>query len=115
MADDTQEVWDVSDDSLDDGALIQLFALHRGPNQRWLIEQIEVFEAFEIRSLASNLVLDVPGFSQDDGETIQQYDSNGGFNQLWQLTQPVDGRRKIRCACSDKLVDYPLQSAVANQ
>jgi hypothetical protein len=115
MADDTQEVWDVENASRDDGALIQLFGLHRGDKQRWLMEQIEVFEAFQIRSPASNLALDLPGFSQDIGKSIQQWDSNGGFNQLWQKVLAADGRNKIRCACSGQILDYTLQFALANQ
>jgi hypothetical protein len=115
FADETQEAWDVENASPDDGALIQLFGLNRGGNQRWLLETIEEFEAFEIRSLVSNLVLDMPGFTQDDGVEIQQFNGNGGFNQLWQRIPTANGREKIRCVCSAKVMDYPLQAALDHQ
>jgi hypothetical protein len=115
FADGTQEVWDVFNSSLDDDALIQVFGLHRGDNQRWRLEPIETFEAFLIRSLANNLVLDVPGFAQDDGVIVLQGNENGGFNQLWQRVPTFDGREQIRCVSSRKVLDYPLSAALNNQ
>lgn len=115
FADDSQEVWDVFGASPDDGALVQIFALNRGGNQRWRLEQIEAAEAFLIRSLANNLVLDMPDFSQDDGVIVLQGNENGGFNQLWQRIPTFDGREKIQCISSGKVLDYPAQAALNNE
>jgi hypothetical protein len=99
-----------------DGAFVQLFGLHRGANQRWRLEQVELFEAFQIRSLASNLVLDIPGFSQNEGGVeAQQFASNGGFNQLWQRVPTGGGTEKLRCVSSGKVLDYVLQAAINRQ
>jgi Ricin-type beta-trefoil lectin domain-like len=116
FADGTQEVWDVFDASVDDRALIQIFGLNRGNNQRWRlgpdVSVIESVQAFLIRSLANNLVLDMPGFAQDDGVIVQQFNENGGFNQLWERVPTFDGREKIRCVSSRKVLDYPLGAAL---
>jgi hypothetical protein len=119
FADGTQEVWDVFGASVDDRALIQIFGLNRGDNQRWQlgpgVSVIEAVQAFLIRSLANNLVLDMPGFAQDDGVIVQQFDENGGFNQLWERVPTFDGREQIRCVSSRKVLDYPLRAALNNQ
>jgi hypothetical protein len=115
FADDSQEVWDVFGASTDDNALIQIFGLNRGGNQRWRLEQIEAAEAFLIRSLANNLVLDIPGFSQDDAVNVQQFTENGGFNQLWEIIPTFDGRVKIQCVTSGKVLDYALQAALNHE
>jgi hypothetical protein len=115
FADDSQEVWDVFNASIDDGALIQTFGLNRGGNQRWQLQLIEAAEAFLIRSLANNLVLDIPGFSQDDSVNVQQFNENGGFNQLWQRIPTFDGHEKLQCVSSRKVLDYALQAALNNE
>jgi hypothetical protein len=115
FADDSQQVWDVFGGSPDDGALIQIFGLNRGGNQRWQLQTIEAAEAFLIRSMANNLVLDIPGFSRDDSVNVQQFTENGGFNQLWQRIPTFDGREKIQCVSSHKVLDYALQAALNNE
>jgi glucosylceramidase len=40
---------------------------------------------FQIQSVATGKVLDVPGFSTSDGTLIQQYQANGGSNQKWSM------------------------------
>jgi hypothetical protein len=115
-ADNTQLVWDMPGSSSTDGTIIQLYPFNGGSNQQWRLRGVETVEAWQITSLRSGLMLDVPGYSQRDGESIQQSADNTvdrvrGFNQLWELLEDRFGRTKIRSVCSRKLLDYPLQSA----
>jgi hypothetical protein len=44
---------------------------------------------FEIISVNSGLVLDVPAFSTEPGVLIQQWTENGGANQQWTIHRPA--------------------------
>ena len=74
------EAIDVPADQLqNDGAKIQLWPFHGGPNQRWILVQQDI-TVYAMFSRANRQVMDVPAFSHGD-ELVHQNQYNGGPNQ----------------------------------
>jgi hypothetical protein len=75
---------DVRGASTMDGAAIQQYHCHFGPDQQWQQTLLPILPiSFGFRSVNSNKCIDNPGFSTASGTKIQQYDCNGGLNQYW--------------------------------
>ena len=86
---------DVRGGSVDDGALLQQFTTHNGPDQRWHLvptNGVEKPNSVAIVSVNSGKALDVPSGSHDSNVLIQQYTLHGGSNQRWQFVASTDGQ-----------------------
>jgi len=86
---------DVVAGSLDNGAPIQQYTTHNGPDQRWNLfptAGIDKPTFASIVSVNSGKALDVPNGSHDAGTLIQQYDFHGGPNQRWNFIPAANGQ-----------------------
>jgi hypothetical protein len=86
---------DVVAGSIDDGAPIQQFTTHNGPDQRWHIvptNGVDRPNFAAIVSVNSGKALDVPNGSHDSNVLIQQYSLHGGPNQRWHFVASADGQ-----------------------
>src|SRR5204862_8329853 len=70
---------DVTGASASDGAAIQQFSCHGGPNQRWEVRYVAgaTDVLVHVLSLASGKCLDIPGGSGAAGTLLQQWSCNG--------------------------------------
>jgi hypothetical protein len=78
------QVWDVTNVSTADNALIQLWAYGGGTNQQWL-PVAESTGTYHFVNRNSGLCLDVPSASTADSVQLQQYDCNGTAAQSFSL------------------------------
>ena len=105
-AGDTDLVWDIPNGDPVDNNFVQIFPLHGHDNQRFLMEPKQV-EAVMLKSVQSDLVLDVPGFAQNF-INLQQYQQNDGFNQMWELVGEIGSPQKIRSISSGLLLSSSI-------
>jgi hypothetical protein len=101
-----QSVLDVPGFSTKAGA-IQHFENKSGLNQIWTLEDFDNDGRYVIRSLSSNLVLDVPADANNPPKqvtNIQQFPSHGGENQRWRLVDAGAGRVRIESVFSPGFV-----------
>jgi Ricin-type beta-trefoil lectin domain-like len=63
----------------------------------------------------SNQVIDVQGGVLIDNAPLQVFPNTGNPNQLWQRIPTFDGREKLQCVSSRKVLDYALQAALNNE
>jgi hypothetical protein len=75
---------DVAGASQDDGANVQQYEPHFGPNQQWMFVPASGGKV-AILNRHSRKVLDIEAMSQADQANVQQHTWNGGNNQLWTL------------------------------
>jgi hypothetical protein len=86
---------DVVAGSQDNGAPIQQYTTHNGPDQRWNLfptAGIDKPTFASVVSVNSGKALDVPNGSHDAGTLIQQYDFHGGPNQRWNFIPAANGQ-----------------------
>jgi uncharacterized protein (DUF1800 family) len=95
---------DVTDVSTANGARIQQWSCHGGPNQSWVMQPGDDGSAV-IVSVLSGKALDVTDWSLDDGARIQQWDVHGGSNQQWLVQAVADGYSSLISRSSGKAVD----------
>jgi alpha-tubulin suppressor-like RCC1 family protein len=60
------------------------------PAQRWKLVAHAGGGSYLIENLATNRVLDMPGWSTEPGTAVVQYESGGAVNQQWLLTTLTD-------------------------
>lgn len=90
---------DIRDGGSRDGAEVQIYTCHGGPNQDWVLNQ-----AGEIRGYGGKC-LDIRGGETLDGTPVQIHSCNSGPNQQWRFTgTPFTTRGEIR-GHGDKCLD----------
>jgi hypothetical protein len=81
VAEHSGKCLDVAGGSTVDGANVQQFTPHYGPNQQWTL--VPVGQEYLIVNRHSGKCLDVVGGSKADGANVQQFTNHGGPNQRW--------------------------------
>ena len=95
---------DVAAVATHNGANIQQWECHGGPNQRWtLTDKGDGYYLVIARN--SNKCMDVAGVATNNGANIQQYDCHGGPNQLWQFIPQGGGYYLVTAKHSGKCLD----------
>lgn len=97
---------DLTRESLDNGANIEVFADNRSNAQRFAIEYDDQSGYYTIANTASGLVLDVSRASAKKGANVTQWTSKSATNQQWSI-EPIgeSSAYRIVSACSGLVLD----------
>lgn len=102
---------DVTNVSTADGAGIQQWSCHGGPNQMWQLRNVGGAN-WEIVSANSNKCLEVAGASTANGARVDQATCNGQSNARWTLSNSGgNGPTQVRSASSGKCLDVTAVSS----
>lgn len=99
---------DVPSGSKDKGVQIQTWAKNGNMAQKFAIEYVRTeggYAVYRIKSVASDLYLDVAAGSKADGACVQQWEWNGSAAQLWVAFIQDDGTVGFRNLGSGKALD----------
>jgi ricin-type beta-trefoil lectin protein len=96
---------DVANGSTADGANVQQFACHWGPNQRWDLTNPTVGAYTAIKIKGTNKCLDVVNESTADGANVQQYACHSGNNQQWLIRADSAGGYRLINRASGKCLE----------
>ncbi len=91
---DSNYVLDVTGDSFDDRANIEIWSNNNENNQKFYIQNIGN-NYYIIQSYNSLKCLDVYGASKENGANVIQYSNNKGDNQKWIIKETSDGYYNI--------------------
>jgi len=95
---------DVAGVATHNGANIQQYDCHSGPNQRWTLTD-KGGGYYLVTAKNSNKCMDVASVATHNGANIQQYDCHSGPNQLWQIIPQGGGYYMVTAKHSGKCLD----------
>ena len=101
---DTNYVLDIEEDSLENGANLDIWTKKDSANQKFYIEY-DGGGYYKIYNVNSAKVIDVDSASEESGANVQQYESNNSSAQRWKIRKNIDGTYNFIAECSGKALD----------
>ena len=96
---------DISANSSENGANIQLYEMNYSSAQQWEITYNSTTDDYNIKNVISGKSLDVAGAGTSNGTNVQIWESNGTCAQRWKIITTDKNTIKLISACSSKALD----------
>lgn len=96
---------DISANSSENGANIQLYEMNYSSAQQWEITYNSITDDYNIKNVISGKSLDVAGAGTSNGTNVQIWESNGTCAQRWKIITTDKNTIKLISACSSKALD----------
>lgn len=91
------------------GTVMQVYAVNRGANQRWTVQNLGN-NVITLTNAASGMVLEVPNSSKVNGTYTGQNVANGQTNQQWRVTPLSSGKFELANVNSGQSLDVDAGS-----
>ena len=103
-------VFDIKDDSKEDGANVQLWSDSQSYCQRFMVKSLGN-DVYSIYAIYDSKYIDVSGNSQKLGANVVQWSGHGGTNQQWIIKDAGNGYYNIISKCNGLYIDIPQSNA----
>lgn len=108
---------DVTDNSQSNGAKLQQYGCHYGPNQQWRLEYYTSYagdDYYRVRVASTGKCVDIEDASQADRARAQQYSCHSGWNQQFRRVNLGGGFFAYVARHSGKCLDVEADSTANN-